>query len=106
MPEPPLGPRDLDLGGQTDEDFQELCHRLVLLGYPEAQSTDSPDGGADSLLPNPCGGWQRAWQAKRYPNNIYWGKCKDSLDHAVEHYKIKQMTFCFPRNLTRRQHKT
>src|SRR4051812_33307100 len=105
MSRKPLGPRDLDLAAMTDEDFQQLCHRLVLLEYPEALSTDNPDSGADSVLPASSGGWTQAWQAKRYGGTIYWSKCKDSLDRAVKHYEIDQMTFCFPRNLTAGQHK-
>lgn len=103
MGEKPLGPRDLDLAAMTDEDFQQLCHRLVLLEHPEAVSTDNPDGGADSLLPDGDGGWTESWQAKRYGGTIYWSKCKDSLDSAVENYEIAKMTFCFPRNLTKNQ---
>jgi len=82
MAEKPLGPRDLDLAAMTDEDFEQLCHRLVLLDCSEAVSTDNPDGGADSLLPDGAGGWTEAWQAKRYGGTIYWSKCKDSLDAA------------------------
>jgi hypothetical protein len=105
MAEQPLGPRDLDLAAMTDEGFQEMCHRLVLLEHPTAVSTDNPDGGADSLLPNPHGGWDEAWQAKRYGGTIYWSKCKNSVDSAVTTYEIDKMTFCLPRNLTRGQHK-
>jgi len=89
----------------TDEDFQQMCHRLVLLEHPGAVSTDNPDSGADSLLPNPKDGWDEGWQAKRYGGTIYWSKCKDSLDRAVATYGIDKMTFCFPRNLTQGQHK-
>ena len=89
----------------TDEDFQQLCHRLVLLEHPTTTSTDNPDSGADSLLPNPKEGWDEAWQAKRYGGTIYWSKCKDSLDRAVATYEIEKMTFCFPRNLTQGQHR-
>jgi hypothetical protein len=35
-PEQPLGPRKLDLGALTDEDFELLCLLVVLLEYPEA----------------------------------------------------------------------
>src|SRR5690349_11843068 len=99
MPEKALGPRDLDLGSLTDEQFEELCHRLVLDQHPEAVATANPDSGADSLLGSD-GDWDRAWQAKRYTGNIHWAKCKESLDRAVERYGISRMTFCFARNLT------
>ena len=103
--EEPIGPRKLPLGELTDEDFQQLCHRLVRLEFPDARSTDIPDGGADSILARPGGGWERAWQAKRYTGHIHWSKCKESLDRAVRTYAISRMTFCFARNLTGDQHK-
>ncbi len=92
------------MGQLTDEDFQELCVRLIRLEFPEARSTENPDGGADAVLARPGGGWERAWQAKRYTNNVYWSKCRESLDRAVDTYKIGRMTFCFARDLTARQH--
>jgi hypothetical protein len=98
--EAPLGPRKLDIGALTDEQFQEMCGLLVRLEFPDARSTDNPDGGADTLLARPEGGWERGWQAKRYTGTIYWGKCRDSLDRAVANYGIDRMTFCFARNLT------
>jgi hypothetical protein len=104
-PEEPFGPRKLPVGNLTDDDFQQLCHRLVRLEFPDARSTEVPDGGADTLLPEPHGGWERGWQAKRYTGTIYWGKCKESLDRAVKTYEIARMTFCFARNLTSNQHK-
>jgi len=101
----PLGPRQLDLASLTDEDFQQLCFRLIRLECPDAVPTDDPDGGADALLPKGTDGWERGWQAKRYPSTIYWSKCKASLDTAIEKYEIERMTFCFPRNLTVGQQK-
>jgi hypothetical protein len=98
--EEPIGPRKLEVGRLTDEDFQELCHRLVRIEYPEARSVAIPDGGADTLLPRPTGGWERAWNPKRYTGNIHWSKCKESLGRAVKTYGIARMTFCFARNLT------
>jgi hypothetical protein len=103
--EAPLGPRQLDIGKLTDEQFQEMCSLLVRLEFPDARSTDNPDGGADTLLARPEGGWERAWQAKRYTGTVYWGKCRDSLDRAVKNYGVERMTFCFARNLTVGQEK-
>lgn len=103
--EAPIAPRRLDLGGLTDEQFEEICHRLVRLEFPDVHRTHNPDGGADALLPKPEGGWTRGWQAKRYTGTIYWSKCKKSLDDAGENYGIEHMTFCLPRNLTVGQQK-
>src|SRR6218665_1920756 len=103
--EVPLGPRKLDIGSMTDEDFQEMCGLLVRMEFPEARATDDPDGGADSLLALPEGGWERGWQAKRYTGTIYWTKCRDSLDRSIKNYGIERLTFCFARNLTVGQEK-
>jgi hypothetical protein len=100
-----LGPRQLPIGELTDGDFQQICHRLIRLEYPNVTSTNNPDGGADTLLPRADGGWERAWQAKRYTGTIHWSKCKESLDRAVSNYEIEHMTFCFARNLTVNQQK-
>jgi hypothetical protein len=95
-----LGPRRLPLKELSPKQFQDLCNRLVRVEWKDARATGDPDSGADSLLPKPGGKWERGWQAKHFPGNIAWGKCKDSLDRAVEAYKITRMTFCFPRDLT------
>jgi hypothetical protein len=39
--EEPLGPRKLPLGELTDDDFQECCHRLIRLKFPEVVLTDT-----------------------------------------------------------------
>ena len=64
--------QDSSLSTLTDEEFQEMCDRLVRLEFPDARSTAVPDGGADSILVNPDGGFQRAWQAKRFTGTIHW----------------------------------
>lgn len=101
--EKPLGPRKFDFGELTDEDFEEMCHELVRLEWPDVVKTAAPDGGADTLLPLKEGGWERAWQAKRYTGTIYWSKCKESLDRVVDTYKVDRVTFCFAKNLTKKQ---
>ncbi|HST70127.1 MAG TPA: hypothetical protein VLI94_10760 [Solirubrobacterales bacterium] len=99
----PLGPRKFDFKDLTDDDFEEMCHELIRLEWPEVVKTAAPDGGADSLLPKKKKGWKRAWQAKRYTGTIYWAKCKKSLDRAIETYKVRRVTFCFAKNLTKGQ---
>ena len=103
--EEPLGPRKLPLGELTADDFQDCCHRLIRLEFPEVVSVAAPDGGADTLLPKTTEGWERAWNPKRYTEQIHWGKCKESLARAVASYGIERMTFCFARNLTANQQK-
>lgn len=68
--------------------------------FPDAISTDDPDGGADSLLAAPDGSWDRGWQAKRFTGQIRWSQCRASLNDAIAEYQIKHMTFCFARQLT------
>jgi hypothetical protein len=102
----PIRARTFDLQGLTDVEFEALCSRLARIEDELATATDNPDGGADSLLPGPTGGWVRAWQAKHSKTgHISWAKCEESLDAAVENYGIPRMTFCFPRNLTVKQQK-
>lgn len=97
----PITPDRFRFGEQSDDDFDELTYRLILLEHPRAVKMAAPDGGLDTLLPLPGrDGYERGWQAKRYTGNISWSKCKESLDRAVDGYAIKQLTFCFARNLT------
>lgn len=104
--EQPLGPRRLNLGALTDEDFEEVCFLVVRLEFPEAIKLDNPDGGADSALPSEDRAtYLRCWQAKRYTEHIRWGHCKDSLDRAVVRWRMSRYTFCFARNLTEGQEK-
>jgi len=97
---PPLGPIRYDIGHLTDEDFERLCWLVVRSAYPTAEIIANPDGGVDALLP---GASARAWQAKRYTGNIWWTKCKDSLDRAVAMWDLRHVTFCFARDLTHQQ---
>lgn len=101
----PLGPRRFNFEELSNSDFEELCHELIRLECPEVAKTAAPDGGADSLLPLAQGGWEHAWQAKRFTGTIYWAQCKESLDRAVETYDVKRVTFCFAKNLTKAQQK-
>jgi hypothetical protein len=103
-PEQPLGPRKLDLGGLTDEDFELLCMLVVLLECPEAVKVANPDGGADAALASgPNRVYVRCWQFKRFTGTIYWAKCVESLDRAVRTYGMPHYTFCFARDLTTNQ---
>jgi hypothetical protein len=103
-PEQPLGPRKLDLGALTDEDFELLCFLVVLLEHAEAVKLANPDGGADAALPTSTSrDYARCWQFKRYPGTIYWAKCIESLDRAVRTYGMPHYTFCFARDLTTNQ---
>jgi hypothetical protein len=96
----PLGPRRFDLPGLPPDDFEALCFRLARLEIPGVSGTRAPDGGADALLANPTGGYQRAWQAKNHRRKIDWRKCRESLDRVVETYSITHLTFCFSVDLT------
>ena len=100
----PLGPRKFDLAAQHDEDFDELCFRLIRLEFRDAVKLRAPDGGADTLLPGPAREtYERCWQAKRYPDKIHWQHCIESLDRAVKRYEPQRVTFCFPKNLTQKE---
>ncbi len=68
----------------------------------------APDGGLDTVLPDPQDG-RRAkagWQAKRHAGAIDWNDCVRSLDRAVRVWRVPTVTFVFPRDLTGREHAT
>jgi hypothetical protein len=99
--EQPLGPRRLDFGALSDDDFEVLCYLVVLLEFPDAVRLRAPDLGADSALPASTGrDYVRCWQAKRFTGHIGWGQCLESLDRAVANYGMPHYTFCFARDLT------
>lgn len=90
-----------------DEQFELLCYRLIRLEHPEVEKpSESNDGGVDALLPKAGGGYERAWQAKHYPDAIRWDKCKKSFAAAKDNFAPEHYTFCFPRNLTKGEQKT
>jgi hypothetical protein len=63
--EKPLGPRCLDFGALTDDDFEVLSYLVVLLEFPDAVRLRAPDLGADSALPAGADRkYTRCWQAK------------------------------------------
>jgi len=100
----PLGPRKLDFGQLTAEDFELLCFLILTTKHKEARRPRAQDAGADALLPDSSGiGYSRCWQFKRFTQNISWPSCIDSLDRAVERYKMPHYTFCFARDLTGNQ---
>jgi hypothetical protein len=91
--------RDLeDLG---DERFEQLVASLVFAEEPEAERPDAPDGGADVLRPATTERRARVWQAKFFRSKPNWTKYKKSLDDAVDSYDPEEVTFVFPRNLTK-----
>jgi hypothetical protein len=104
--ERPLGPRHLDFGALTDDDFEVFCYLVVLLEFPDAVRLRAPDLGADSALPaGAARAYKRCWQAKRFTGHVHWGQCVDSLDAAADHYKMPHYTFCVARDLTGGQEK-
>jgi hypothetical protein len=96
----PLGPREFDFTQLSPKHFEFLCQLLVKTEFRDAIGTADPDGGADALLTNANGAWERAWQAKRFTRQIRWPQCRASLDEAIAEYQIRHMTFCFARQLT------
>lgn len=40
--EKPLGPRRLDFGALTDDDFEVLCYLVVLMEFPDAVRLRAP----------------------------------------------------------------
>lgn len=99
--EQPLGPRRLDFGALSDDDFELLCYLVVLLEFPDSVRLRAPERGADSALPGgETRNYARCWQAKRFTGHIHWRQCLDSLNAAVDAYQMPRYTFCFARDLT------
>lgn len=105
-PEEPLGPRAFNFDLLDDDDFELLGYLLTQLEHPAAVRVAAPDKGADWVLPAAEGGYERAWQAKRFTRNLYVAKCIESLDAAITHYGVRRYTFLFARDLTAGQEKS
>jgi len=89
-----------------DEGLEELTLRLAMEDYPDAHRTRrGTDGGVDvfSDYGNPP---ERGWQAKNYPDDTRWDKCRESLKAAMQDEDAPpQYTIVFPRRLTKNQRK-
>ncbi len=104
---PPKGPTKYDLVGMPDEDFETMTARLVRLEFPDAfKPKNTSDGGADMVLPRRDEGYERCWQCKHFPGKINWERCKESFETARESWAPAHYTFCFPRELSKREHDT
>jgi len=91
----------------SDEEFEGLCARLVRLEFPSAvRPASTGDGGADMRLAGPNETTERCWQAKHFPKQIRWDKCKESLRRCRETWNPSHYTFCFPRCLSATEQKT
>lgn len=104
----PKSAHPLALDKLTDDEWEELTYLVAWTDDRRVERLKAPDGGLDTVLPDPSDSEtaERGWQAKRYPGPINWGKCEESLDRAVELWKVKRVTFTFPRDLTRGQRTT
>lgn len=105
---PATGATYFDLRAMTAGDFERMCGRLVRLEFPAAFTpSEKKDGGADAVLPDAAGGYERCWQAKHYPNGIDWRHWEKSLETALENWSgLSRFTFCCPRELTVTEQKT
>lgn len=104
--DPPKLPRQYDFRRMSADNFEEMCKLLARLHDSRAEGTSNPDGGLDALVPGErADAAEVGWQAKHYPEQIAWPKCKESLQRAIETYGVPHVIFCFPRDLTVGQRK-
>lgn len=92
----------------TDDDFDRLTYLVAHLKDPQVIKLRAPDGGLDTVRTREDKPDEASWglQAKLYPAQISWSKCKASLDRAVTQWgRPDRVTFAFPRDLTENQHK-
>lgn len=76
-------------------DFQRLVHDLVKKAHPQARSLESPDGGADTLVPPNADSAALVFQAKHTPrpSEIKWQHWTNSLDAALANHRPSHVTF-------------
>jgi hypothetical protein len=82
------------------DQFEQLVFELAHREDPEVRRLVHPDGGADTLRPVAQDRASEVWQAKRYPKDINWKECEDSLDSSIDRFSPSTVTFVFPRDLS------
>jgi hypothetical protein len=90
----------------SPERFEQLVLALAQREFPDVRRLKHPDGGADVLRPATDERKAEVWQAKRYPKNINWKECEDSLRTAIERWEPSKVTFVFPRDLSQQREKS
>ncbi len=92
----------------TPKQFEGLVFRLAWADDRGVVRLEAPDGGLDTLLPDPerPGKAKQGWQAKRHTKRIDWDDCERSLDQAVLTWEVQGVTFVFPKDLHRTEHAT
>ncbi len=100
----PHGVRRFNFLDLHDEEFEELTFLLGHLEEPDLVRPADPDLGLDGVVlgaedePAP-----RGFQAKHFTGTPSWPQCRKSLDDAVPAYRVKHVTYTFPRDLTGKQ---
>jgi hypothetical protein len=89
-----------EIAVMTPDRFEDLVLALAQRELKEVRRLQHPDGGADVLRPATGGRQAEVWQAKRYPDDINWGECENSLKSAITRWKPSKVTFVFPRDLS------
>jgi hypothetical protein len=91
-----------DIALLTPEQFEQLVFELAHREEPEVRRLVHPDGGADTFRPASGGRKAEVWQAKRYPKDINWEECENSLAASIERWQPSRVIFCYPRDLSQR----
>lgn len=87
--------------------WEDMTFDLVKRKHPEAEQLRPPDGGADTIVAL-TESTSHVWQAKFHPvqSRINWTHCVESLDRAVSEHGAVEVTFAFPRDLTKNERQT
>lgn len=87
--------------------WEDMTFDLVKRKHPEAEQLRPPDGGADTIVAL-TETTSHVWQAKFHPvgSRIKWTDCEESLDRAVDEHGAVNVTFAFPRDLTKNERET
>lgn len=87
--------------------WEDMTFDLVKRKHPEAEQLRPPDGGADTIVAL-TETTSHVWQVKFHPvqSRINWTDCVESLDRAVSAHGAVEVTFAFPRDLTKNERQT
>jgi hypothetical protein len=94
-----------EIGVMAPQRFEQLVFELAHREDAQVRRVANPDGGADVIRQNADGTCSRAWQAKRYADDINWQECESSLTSVIKRWEPSEVTFAFARDLSQQHEK-